>query len=81
VAMFSVGVVRDWRYTPFVDAQFPSYVARFERLAPGQSLDIPITPPGWSMTLRKRAQSPLFSAATSTGARLDVRLPNRPRKP
>ncbi len=51
-----IGVLRDWRYKPFADFNFPKYVAMFERAEPGTRIDIPINPTwtGWMMELVKR---------------------------
>ncbi len=51
-----IGVLRDWKYKPFVDFDFPKYAARFERAAPGTRVVIPINPilTPWAMELDKR---------------------------
>jgi hypothetical protein len=51
-----IGVLRDWKYKPFVDFDFPKYVALFERAAPGTRVVIPINPiwTTWAMELDKR---------------------------
>jgi hypothetical protein len=51
-----IGVLRDWKYKPFVDFDFPKYVALFERAAPGTRVVIPINPiwATWAMELDKR---------------------------
>jgi hypothetical protein len=52
--LMSVGIVREWRYPRFVDLHFGAYARQFSDLPKGSSLDIPLNPPGWSMTLTKR---------------------------
>jgi hypothetical protein len=51
-----IGILRDWRYKPFVDFNFPKYVAMFERAAPGTRVVIPTNPiwTDWTMELVKR---------------------------
>lgn len=51
-----IGVLRDWKYKPFVDFDFPKYVALFERATPGTKVVIPINPiwTTWAMELDKR---------------------------
>lgn len=43
----------DWIEPPYPDCRFAEYVARYERAAPGERVQIP-TPPDWSMILTKR---------------------------
>jgi hypothetical protein len=43
----------DWVEPPYRDCRFAEYVARYERAAPGERVQIP-TPPDWSMILTKR---------------------------
>ncbi len=52
--LMSVGIVREWRYPAFVDLHFGAYARQFSDLPKGSSLDIPLNPTGWSMTLTKR---------------------------
>jgi len=52
LALLSIGVVRDWRYKPFVDYNFKSFAAEFERAAPGSRVSIPINP-DWQLVLIK----------------------------
>jgi hypothetical protein len=47
------GIVRDWKYPPFKDHQFPVYAERFEEASPGEHLVIPIFPDPLSMELDK----------------------------
>ena len=51
-----IGVLRDWRYKPFVDFNFAKYVAIFEQAAPGTKVVIPTNPiwTNWTMELVKR---------------------------
>lgn len=51
-----IGVLRDWKYKPFVDFDFPKYVAMFERAEPGTRIVIPTNPiwTTWTMELVKR---------------------------
>ena len=42
-----IGILRDWRYKPFVDFNFPKYVAMFERAAPGTRV-VNATNPIWT---------------------------------
>jgi len=53
LALLPVGIVRDWRYKPFVDYNFKSFAADFERAAPGTTVSIPINP-DWQLVLTKR---------------------------
>ena len=52
LALLPIGVVRDWRYKPFVDYNFKSFAADFERVAPGTKVSIPINP-DWHLILIK----------------------------
>jgi hypothetical protein len=52
LALLSIGIVRDWRYKPFVDYNFKSFAADFERAAPGTTVSIPINP-NWQLVLVK----------------------------
>jgi hypothetical protein len=54
LALMSVGIVRDWRYPPFVNLHFGVYARRYSDLPKGSALTIPLNPPGWTMTLTKR---------------------------
>jgi hypothetical protein len=51
--LLPVGIYRDWRYPQFVDLQFQSFAAAFERATPGTRIAIPINPVGWEMQLTK----------------------------
>jgi len=48
------GATKRWRFAPFPDLHFAEYVQQFEQLPRGHSLEIPLNPPGWSMTLFKK---------------------------
>jgi hypothetical protein len=48
------GATKHWRFASFPDLHFAEYAQRFEQLPPGGSMEIPLNPPGWSMTLTKR---------------------------
>jgi len=52
LALLSIGIVRDWRYKSFVDYNFKSFAADFERAAPGTTVSIPINP-NWQLILIK----------------------------
>jgi len=52
LAMLPIGVVRDWKYKPFVDYDFKAYAADFARAKPGTPVSIPINP-DWQMVLIK----------------------------
>lgn len=49
-----VAIRRDWRYPAFTDMHFPEYAARFQTAPAGTKMLIPINPPPWKMTLRKK---------------------------
>jgi len=53
LCLVPLGVAREWRYPAFADLNFPAYCRRYSALGPGQEIDIPINPPGWSMRLQK----------------------------
>jgi hypothetical protein len=52
LALLPIGIVRDWRYKPFVDYNFKAFAADFERAAPGTTVTIPINP-DWQLILIK----------------------------
>jgi hypothetical protein len=52
LALLPIGIVRDWRYKPFVDYNFKAFAADFERASPGTKVSIPINP-GWELALVK----------------------------
>jgi hypothetical protein len=52
LALLPIGIVRDWRYKPFVDYHFKSFAADFDRAAPGTTVSIPINP-NWQLVLIK----------------------------
>src|SRR5439155_26230060 len=58
LCLVPLGVAREWRYPAFADLNFPAYCRRYSALGPGQEIDIPINPPGWSMRLQKQADGP-----------------------
>jgi hypothetical protein len=51
--MTLVGIPIDWNYPPFVDENYPTYLAQFEQAPPGTDVTIPINPPPWTMVLHK----------------------------
>src|SRR3954470_1078281 len=54
--MLPLGIVRDWRYPDFADLHFKEYALRFEALAPGAKIEIPLNPVNaahWTMELTK----------------------------
>jgi hypothetical protein len=54
LCFMTFGVARHWRYASLPDLHFAGFAQQFEQLPPGTSLEIPINPPGWSMTLVKK---------------------------
>lgn len=52
LALLPIGIVRDWKYKPFVDYDFKAYAADFERAKPGTTVSIPINP-DWQLVLIK----------------------------
>jgi hypothetical protein len=57
LACMSIGVVRDWRYKPYVDLHFQQYAAQFEAAPPGTMMEIPINPVNqdkWVVRLLKK---------------------------
>jgi len=52
LALLPIGIVRDWKYKPFVDYAFKAYAADFERAKPGTTVTIPINP-DWQLVLIK----------------------------
>lgn len=51
--LLPIGIVRDWRYPPYVDYHFPEYARQFDQAPPGAEVTIPINP-DWTMKLTKR---------------------------
>jgi hypothetical protein len=49
-----IGIYKNWRYAPFADLHFATYVRQFNAAVPGTHVKIPINPPGWEMELVKR---------------------------
>lgn len=47
-----LGVARDWREPAPLDYDFPRFVAKYDRAAPGEKIQI-LYPPGWTMVLTK----------------------------
>ena len=43
-----------WRLPAFVNYDFPRYAREFQQVPPGTEFTIPINPPGWKVTLRKK---------------------------
>jgi len=52
LALLPIGIVRDWRYKPFLDYNFKSFAADFDRATPGTTVSIPINP-DWQLVLVK----------------------------
>jgi hypothetical protein len=50
-----IGVYRDWQLPKYKEFHFQSYAAQFEQAAPGTTMNIPLNPTGWRMTLVKKA--------------------------
>lgn len=56
LALLPVGVVLDWRYAPYAELGWAEKAARVEAAPEGERLVLPIHPPGFSMTLVKKAR-------------------------
>ena len=54
VCCMTFGATKHWQYGRLPDLHFAGYTQQFERLPSGSSREIPINPPGWSITLIKR---------------------------
>jgi hypothetical protein len=54
LVLMSIGIVRDWKYTPFIDYHFRQYARWFRVAPPGTVVIIPINPGGWKMQLIKQ---------------------------
>jgi hypothetical protein len=54
ICMTLYGMMKYWRFPAAADLHFPTYARQFENLAPRERLQIPVNPPGWSMTLIKK---------------------------
>ena len=52
LVLLPIGILRDWKYKPFVDYDFKAFAADFERAAPGTTVSIPINP-DWQLVLIK----------------------------
>jgi hypothetical protein len=48
------GEVREWKYPPFADKHFGTYVQKLAAAPPGTEVTIPICPEGWNIELIKR---------------------------
>lgn len=53
-ATLVVGVRHDWRHPALWQHDFAADAARFEAAPPGERVEIPVAPPGWTMVLVKR---------------------------
>lgn len=54
--LLPLGIVRDWKYIPFVDLHFQEYASKFEASPPGTKMAIPLNPVNaahWTMELTK----------------------------
>ena len=49
-----VAVPASWRVKPYEDVGFAARAQSFARAAPGEVVEIPVNPPGWSFPLEKR---------------------------
>lgn len=49
-----IGVYRDWQLPKYKEFHFQFYAAQFEQAAPGTTMNIPLNPTGWRMTLVKK---------------------------
>jgi hypothetical protein len=56
LVLMCVGVVRDWKYRPFIDYHFRDYVRWFRMAPAGTVVTIPINPGGWKMQLVKKGK-------------------------
>lgn len=54
LAAMSIGIIMDWKHPKYVDYDFQGSAQAFKALPKGESLTIPINPPGWNMLLIKR---------------------------
>ncbi len=54
VAVMLWGEGREWKYPPFYDANFGSYVHKLALVPTGAAVKIPISPPGWTIVLKKK---------------------------
>jgi len=52
LALLPIGMCRDFRYAPFIDFEFKLFAQKFQTVAPGTKVPIPINP-GWLMELTK----------------------------
>lgn len=51
--MMCIGIIRDWRLSPFPEEHLPQYVRLFESAPAGATVTIPLYPEGWTMKLVK----------------------------
>jgi len=54
VCSMMLAATKHWRFASLPDLRYATYVAQFERLPPGTTMNIPINPPGWAMSLVKK---------------------------
>jgi hypothetical protein len=53
--MTCAGIAADWRYPAYTGHDFPKNAAQFTAAAPGNMVNIPIFPDGWTMRLVKKS--------------------------
>ncbi len=53
--LMPIGIIRDWRYPGFPDANYAASVAHMRDAKPGSHVTIPVVPEGWRMELVKKA--------------------------
>jgi len=51
--LLPIGIVADWFRPAYEDLHYPAHVRRIVAALPNEEVDIPLNPPGWTMTLRK----------------------------
>jgi hypothetical protein len=54
LALLVLGVPRSWKYSPYPDYHFETYVDQFDKAKRGELISIPIPPDPWRMNLIKR---------------------------
>jgi len=52
--LLPVGMAIDWSHRPFPEIGWSERVGDFYRAEPGATIDFPIQPPGWTLTLTKK---------------------------
>jgi hypothetical protein len=57
LALLPIGIVADRRYPAMVDLHFAAHARRVSAALPGETLSLPINPPGWRMILTKRREA------------------------